>query len=490
MIDLGVDKTPIVTKNDPEYNWQTSTWGSMRNQEFADRGYYQFYSMEVVQRIGYDSFSADDGVLLLMNREIANENAPFIWVVDMHPDDINLVDFVRPNGEKAMVSLGDARQLADALFHAGKGEGVVSEYYDEYNKLHFYVLDKMYDDQGVLSYRVAVHSEEFDGKYSDKMSVSMGETSPAKAGKVGVQEVIITNNGTQPGLYRLDASNDQGWDAMFPYDVIEVAPGETVSVPLYFQVPAVRPKNNDFQVSVTSEVTGNGYTTTGTVVPSGGKGGSGYDDDSDKPSRPGKDDTPTPVTPTPTPGDDGLPFVDVLRSDWFYNDVYVAYKDGLINGRTATTYVPEGNVTIAEAIKLAACMNQLYNTGKVSLTNGPGSTWYSTYVDYCIANGIIKEGEYPNVDVVATRAQYASIFAAALPDAALKPINNITDGKIPDVKMADSYGPAVYKLYNAGILEGNDAIGTFAPNTNIKRSEVAAIVNRMMHPENRKTLNL
>jgi len=56
--------------------------------------------------------------------------------------------------------------------------------------------------------------------------------------------------------------------------------------------------------------------------------------------------------------------------------------------------------------------------------------------------------------------------------------------------MADSYGPAVYKLYNAGILEGNDAIGTFAPNTNIKRSEVAAIVNRMMHPENRKTLNL
>jgi M6 family metalloprotease-like protein len=195
MIDLGVDKTPIVTKDDPEYTWQTSTWGSMRNQEFADRGYYQFYSMEVVQRIGYDSFSADDGVLLLMNREIANENAPFIWVVDMHPDDINLVDFVRPNGEKAMVSLGDARQLADALMKAGKGEGVVSEYYDEYNKLHFYVLDKMYDDQGVLSYRVAVHSEEFDGKYSDKMSVSMGDASPAKAGKVGVQEVIITNNG-------------------------------------------------------------------------------------------------------------------------------------------------------------------------------------------------------------------------------------------------------------------------------------------------------
>jgi len=58
------------------------------------------------------------------------------------------------------------------------------------------------------------------------------------------------------------------------------------------------------------------------------------------------------------------------------------------------------------------------------------------------------------------------------------------------VKMADSYGAAVYKLYNAGVLRGNDAIGTFAPMTNIKRSEVATIVNRMMNPEKRVTLAL
>ena len=192
----------------------------------------------------------------------------------------------------------------------------------------------------------------------------------------------------------------------------------------------------------------------------------------------------TPAEPTSE-----LPFVDVKVGDWFYNDVLVAYKDGLVNGRTATTYVPEGNITVAEAIKLAACMNQLYTDGKVTLGNGTPD-WYSTYVDYCVSKGIIKAGEYTDMNAIATRAQFATIFAAALPEEALPAINNIADGKIPDVKMADSYGAPVYKLYNAGILIGNDAIGTFAPNTNIKRSEVATILNRMMHKENRKTLDL
>ena len=58
------------------------------------------------------------------------------------------------------------------------------------------------------------------------------------------------------------------------------------------------------------------------------------------------------------------------------------------------------------------------------------------------------------------------------------------------MKLSDSYGAAVYKLYQAGVLTGNDEAGTFAPMTNIKRSEVAAIVNRMMHAENRITDSL
>ena len=58
-----------------------------------------------------------------------------------------------------------------------------------------------------------------------------------------------------------------------------------------------------------------------------------------------------------------LPFTDVSTSTWYYNDVKSAYDTGLINGMTATTFEPESNMTYAQAVKLAACMNQKYGTG-------------------------------------------------------------------------------------------------------------------------------
>ena len=184
-------------------------------------------------------------------------------------------------------------------------------------------------------------------------------------------------------------------------------------------------------------------------------------------------------------------FNDVLTSDWFYDDVYAAVNMGLINGKYVTPplYVPNGYLTIAEAIKLAACMRQYYETGSVTLVNG--SPWYQSYVDYCGDYGIIGYHEYDGkYNNYATRAEYAVIFANALPPSEFAAINNILNGDIPDVTLMDSYGEAVYKLYNAGILQGNDSAGTFAPNTNIKRSEVAAILTRMMDSSARKTFSL
>lgn len=178
------------------------------------------------------------------------------------------------------------------------------------------------------------------------------------------------------------------------------------------------------------------------------------------------------------------PFIDVKQGDWFYDDVLTAYEDGLINGRSANTFVPEGSITIAEAIKLAACMNQLNNTGSVALANG-SPLWYSAYVDYAIVGGIIAAGQFEDYEAIATRAQFAAIFAKALPVAEYGQINEVKDGDIPDVALADSNGAAVYQLYRAGVLKGNDALLTFAPGSDIKRSEVAAIVTRMMHPEKR-----
>ncbi|HHX53849.1 MAG TPA: S-layer homology domain-containing protein [Clostridiales bacterium] len=172
-----------------------------------------------------------------------------------------------------------------------------------------------------------------------------------------------------------------------------------------------------------------------------------------------------------------IPFADVPESAWYYSDVKSAYESGLINGKSEDTFAPDDNLTYAEAVKLAVCMYQKHTEGKVTIT--PGDPWYISYVDYAKSHGIIS-GDY-TWDKAATRAGYMGIFANALPNDALNAINDIPDGSIPDVPMSSAYAAAIYKLYRAGIVQGVDVITRSAdPDSNIRRSEVAAILTRMM----------
>ena len=177
-----------------------------------------------------------------------------------------------------------------------------------------------------------------------------------------------------------------------------------------------------------------------------------------------------------------MPFTDVPESEWYYNDVMLAYKFGLINGKTQTTFAPSDNLTYAEAVKLASCMHQLYTTDAVTLSNS-FPVWYQSYVDYAKSNNIISK-DY-NWNSQATRAGYMEIFADALPPGNLNAINKIPDGAIPDVPMTHPQAAAIYKLYRAGILQGVDAAHNCNPSSNIRRMEVAAILTRMMFTDER-----
>lgn len=175
-----------------------------------------------------------------------------------------------------------------------------------------------------------------------------------------------------------------------------------------------------------------------------------------------------------------LPFIDVSPEAWYYADVKTAYETGLINGRSATIFAPDENMTYAEAIKLAACMHQLRNDGKVTLTTG--DPWYITYVNYAKLKKLIT-GDL-SWDDIATRAGYMQIFAQVLPEIS-DPLNIIDDGSIPDVPMSHKNAAAIYKLYRYGIVQGVDALHNCNPEGNIKRSEVAAILTRMMNESKR-----
>ena len=175
------------------------------------------------------------------------------------------------------------------------------------------------------------------------------------------------------------------------------------------------------------------------------------------------------------------PFTDVKENDWFYADVAKAYLSGLIKGTSAATFSPDNNLTYAEAVTLAARMHRLYTSREAEIE--AGVPWHQPFVDYAKANGVIDR-DY-DWNAAATRAGYIEIFANALPEAALPAINSIPDGSIPDVPANHPNAAAIYKLYRAGIVQGVDAAHNCNPDSNIRRSEVAAIINRMTDSEAR-----
>ena len=128
-----------------------------------------------------------------------------------------------------MISIGDYRQLVDALFHAGTRSGSEFEHIDEDNGLHFYVIDIHRDEQGVLRYTVGALA--LSGGSSSNYGVKMSQ---GKAGKIAKGATMcsfeLTNSGSaesgtdsdlaeyvQSDIYRLEAEvQGEGWQVQLP----------------------------------------------------------------------------------------------------------------------------------------------------------------------------------------------------------------------------------------------------------------------------------
>lgn len=219
---------------------------------------YDFYTVEVVQRFGYDSYEPDNGVLIAKNKDRAsttggaNGYTVFTWTIDAHPEDINVLDFTRPHGEPVMRSIADYRQLNDALFHAGRNSGSSYEWEDTPNRLHFYVVDIHTDARGVRSYTLAVRS--LDGAGPQRRGVAI--TAPSRATRIaslGQVMVSVANTGdaaappadAHPAMarsmasfgadvYRLSVSvQGEGWSAQLQNALAAIRVGARQQVPVF-----------------------------------------------------------------------------------------------------------------------------------------------------------------------------------------------------------------------------------------------------------------
>lgn len=213
----------------------------------CDGGGYDNYTLEIVDRRGYDSFVPDAGVLLAKNKD--RDLAPFTWVVDAHQEDIGLVDFTRPDGTPAAVSLGDFRQLSDSLFHAGTRSGSSYEFQDTANRLHFYVIDVKRTSQGVLTYRVAIRSLDGSGPHVRGVSLRERGVSGVTPGRIAMCTFQLSNTGrtrtipdkalapyVRSDVYRLAATaSGRGWTVTLPTEIQDVAAGSSVRVPVFVE---------------------------------------------------------------------------------------------------------------------------------------------------------------------------------------------------------------------------------------------------------------
>ncbi|MBE6679785.1 MAG: hypothetical protein E7598_04600 [Ruminococcaceae bacterium] len=168
-------------------------------------------------------------------------------------------------------------------------------------------------------------------------------------------------------------------------------------------------------------------------------------------------------------------FTDVTDAHWFASYVKNAYELKLANGTSTTKFSPDATFTVAQALTAAANIHTVYY-GKTVRAAAQGEAWYVPYVEYCVQNGIIMDGQFADVNANITRGDMATVFANILP---ASEYGVVREGSNPDVTSDMACYAGVKKLYNAGIVGGDSGTGNYRPGDSIKRSEACVIFTRI-----------
>ena len=182
--------------------------------------------------------------------------------------------------------------------------------------------------------------------------------------------------------------------------------------------------------------------------------------------------------------DDILPFVDVAKTDWFYNSVKYVYENGLFKGVTETTFEPDTAITRGMFVTVLGRMSGIRDDEVVSsdYTDVATNEYYASHVKWATENGIVNgygDGTFGPDDLI-TREQMATIL--------LRYNNFLGKGpagawavKIPfnDVDEISGYAvEGVMYCYKNSIMMGKNN-KMFDPQGDATRAEAAAVLERL-----------
>ncbi|MBR5633096.1 MAG: DUF4838 domain-containing protein, partial [Clostridia bacterium] len=178
-----------------------------------------------------------------------------------------------------------------------------------------------------------------------------------------------------------------------------------------------------------------------------------------------------------------LPFTDVPDT-WYTSAVATVYSEGIMKGKTETTFDPTAKITRAEVVTAFARVAIAKTSGKgddLPFDDTVSGQWYSESVGWAAENGIVTgrgDGRFSPADNI-TRAELASILTkfvtymgTTLPD----------NSKISSFKDADTFddwmtGP-IEAVRKNGLMQGSD--GKFNPRGNATRAEIATVIMNLL----------
>ena len=177
-----------------------------------------------------------------------------------------------------------------------------------------------------------------------------------------------------------------------------------------------------------------------------------------------------------------IEFSDVQSNSWYKSYVDYAAGNGLINGTGDGYFSPDKEFTVAQCLTVAARIHSSQFGNE--LKENSGENWYDCYKDYCIDNKIISPQQFSgNFNRSITREETVNVLINAVKSDFISKTNNVSG--ICDVASDDDSFDNILKFYNAGILAGSDSVGSFLPSSSIKRSEIAAILCRLINKDMR-----
>jgi len=189
-------------------------------------------------------------------------------------------------------------------------------------------------------------------------------------------------------------------------------------------------------------------------------------------------------------------FPDVTGS-WCESYVDTVYRAGLMSGKTAEKFDATSDLTYAQITVICARLYELLTGGDGVIEAIPDTPWYQPSYDLLVEAGVLSHEYqyggplrwYPSAaNDPCRRRVFVNLLGAVL-DAAntsLPELNQVSQIPDYDAQRTDH----VYDFYRYGILNGADPYGGFHPESYLTRGAAAAMLSRIVNPQERLEFEL